>query len=271
MTTDIDGTIVFARDGDLYTVGRGGEKRLTTTDARESNPAWSPKGDSIIFASDRDGQADLYTMAAEGSHVKRLTNSPGEEWAAGWSPDGKRIAFATFADPGGGAVWAMNGDGSGLTKIYADANAFIGFEEWSADGSILLAIDKAGGGELDLYAMSPDGKNLTAIVHSPGDDSGGRVSPDGSKLAFWSDKGPRGDGPGIYVSAPDGSDPTAVYRDALGIDIAPLSWSPDNSQIAWVGKFEGGSASAMYVQAIKGGDRRQVTAELPEQTLIDWK
>jgi Tol biopolymer transport system component len=270
-STDIDGTVVFARGGDLYTLGRGGEKRLTMTDAREESPEWSPKGDAIIFTSDRDGQTDLYTMAADGTHVARLTNTSGEEGAAGWSPDGKRVAFVTFADPGGGTVWVMNADGSSLTKIYADANAFIGFEEWSADDRILLGIDKAGGGELDVYAMSQDGKQLSAIVQSPGDDSSGRTSPDGSKLAFWSDNGPGGEGPGIYVSAPDGSHPMAVYGDTLGLDTASLAWSPDNSEIAWAGKFEGGSGSAIFVQAIQSGDRRQLTEELPEPTRIDWK
>jgi len=46
---------------------------------------------------------------------------------------------------------------------------------------------------------------------------------------------------------------------------------PDSSHIAWVGKFEGGSASAMYVRATQQGDRRQLTDKLQEQTGIDWK
>jgi Tol biopolymer transport system component len=271
ISTAIDGTIVFARGGDLYTLGRDGEKRLTMTDAGEGSPEWSPKGDAVIFTSDRDGQTDLYTITADGSHVKRLTDTPGEEGAAGWSPDGKRVAFVTFADPGGGAVWVMDADGSRLTKIYADATAFIGFQEWSRDGRILLGIDKAGGGELDVYAIGPDGKQLSAIVQGPGDDSGGRMSPDGSKLAFWSDNGPGAEGPGIYVSGPDGGHPTAVYRDTLGLDTASLAWSPDNREIAWAGKFEGGAASAIYVQAIQSGERRQLTGELPAPTRIDWK
>src|SRR5829696_5974487 len=41
MTTDIDGTIVFARNGDLFTFGRAGEKQLTATDWVEKAPEWS--------------------------------------------------------------------------------------------------------------------------------------------------------------------------------------------------------------------------------------
>jgi Tol biopolymer transport system component len=271
LSSDISGTLVFARGGDLYTIEAAGEKQLTATELVESAPEWSPDGRSIVLTGETEGRTDLYVIAADGTGARRLTNTPDVEGAAGWSPDGKRIAFATFADPGGGRVSVIDADGSRPAEIYADANAFIGFDEWLPDGRILLGIDRAGGGELDLYALEPKTKRLVALVQNPGDDSGGRLSPDGTKLAFWSDNGPGGEGPGIYVARANGKSPHLVFADTLGLDTASLAWSPDNTEIAWAGKFEGGSASAIFAGANTGANLRQLTGQLSAPSRIDWR
>jgi len=49
-------------------------------------PAWSPDGSRLAFASDRDGNFEIYTMNPDGSQVVRLTNSPDQEGSVGWSP-----------------------------------------------------------------------------------------------------------------------------------------------------------------------------------------
>jgi tricorn protease-like protein len=50
------------------------EKRLTTNEAYDSKPAFSPSGTKIVFMSDRDGDYDLYVMDADGTDVRQLTN-----------------------------------------------------------------------------------------------------------------------------------------------------------------------------------------------------
>jgi TolB protein len=269
-TTDVEGSIVFQRGGDLWVVDQRGERALMTTPWIETRPAWSDDGTTVVFASNKDGQIDLYTMKADGSNLTRLTQTPADEGAAGWSPDGKRIAFVTFADPGGGTVWVMNADGTNATEIYKDANAFIGFDEWSPNDRLLLSVDKAGGGELDLYSIDPDGTDISAVVQNRGDDSGGRYSNDGSKLAFWSDGGPAGGEPGIYIMSKDGS-VLKIFADPFAIDTVALAWSSDEREIAWTGKFEGGAGSPIFVMSADGGNLRQLTEALPEASGIDWR
>ena len=68
---------------------------LTAGPQNDNFPAWSPKGDRILFTSDRDGDWELYTIRPDGSDLKRLTHSPGNDAHATWSLDGEWIAFAS--------------------------------------------------------------------------------------------------------------------------------------------------------------------------------
>jgi TolB protein len=97
-------------------------------------PAWSPRGDRILFTSDRDGDWELYTMRPDGSDLKRLTRSPGNDAHAAWSFDGEWIAFASarggFKDEmpvgegggqGAGDIFVMRADGSDVRRLTDDA------------------------------------------------------------------------------------------------------------------------------------------------------
>jgi Tol biopolymer transport system component len=55
--------------------------------AYDSDPAFSPGGGKVVFASDRDGDYDLYITNADGSGApQRLTNYPGDERSPDWQP-----------------------------------------------------------------------------------------------------------------------------------------------------------------------------------------
>lgn len=74
-----DGTeIVFCYKGDIYKVpAQGGTAvQLTTQASYEANPVWSPEGKQIAFASDRNGNFDLFIMPADGGVARRLTYHP---------------------------------------------------------------------------------------------------------------------------------------------------------------------------------------------------
>lgn len=56
-------------------------------EAEDVDPAFSPDGTKIVFASARSGDREVYTMnAADGSDVRRLTNSPGFDGRCDWQP-----------------------------------------------------------------------------------------------------------------------------------------------------------------------------------------
>jgi Tol biopolymer transport system component len=107
---------------------------LTTGPQNDNFPAWSPTGDLILFASDRDGDWELYTIRADGRDLKRLTISPGNDAHPTWSLDGEWIAFAStrggfkdempIAEGGGqgaGDIFVMRRDGSDVRQLTDDA------------------------------------------------------------------------------------------------------------------------------------------------------
>ena len=70
-------------------------KRLTRSPGYDAECSYSPDGNHILFVSDRDGDADIYTMNADGENVRQLTNSAGYDGGPFYSPDGKWITYRT--------------------------------------------------------------------------------------------------------------------------------------------------------------------------------
>ena len=92
--------------------------------------AWSPDGEKIAFASERDEDAEIYVMNADGSGQTRLTDvEGGDHWPPTWSPEGDRITFTSDGAEEVGEIYVMNADGSGLTQL-TDDPATDAFPAW---------------------------------------------------------------------------------------------------------------------------------------------
>ncbi|CAN5779240.1 hypothetical protein BH20ACI3_BH20ACI3_15570 [soil metagenome] len=111
----------------LYVINTdgGGRTRITNVPvvAPGSNfspdlagPTWSPDGVRLAFASNRDGNAEIYVVSASGGTATRLTNNPAQDTLPVWSPDGAKIAFTSGRD-GNSEIYVMNADGTNQTRI----------------------------------------------------------------------------------------------------------------------------------------------------------
>ena len=76
----------------------GAENRRIVTDPSAGFPAWSPDGKQIAFMSNRDGNWDIYLVAADGKGLRRLTRSKSSEGLPAWSPNGKGVAYLSDQD-----------------------------------------------------------------------------------------------------------------------------------------------------------------------------
>ncbi len=95
-------TIAFSAEGDLWTIGlKGGlASRLTTHPGQETNPAFSPDGQTVAYIADYEGPSEIYTMPATGGLPTRRTfDGGGLSGLSGWTPDG-RILYATSSFAG---------------------------------------------------------------------------------------------------------------------------------------------------------------------------
>ncbi len=160
--------------------------RLTFHDAFDSGPDWSPDGRRIAFASDRDGNREIYVMNADGFGVTRLTVNDAIDSSPAWSPDGRRIAFHSTRD-GNWEVYVMNADGSGVTRL-TNNDARDWHPEWSPDGRSIV-FDSNRDGNLDIYGVNADGSGLTRLTVHGADDFSPAWSPDGRRIAFVSGSG----------------------------------------------------------------------------------
>ena len=89
-------TIVFAAEGDLWTVPAAGgmARRLTTHPAEETSPAISPDGATLAFTAHYEGPAELYTMPLSGGVPVRRTYEADASIATTWTPEG-RLVYTT--------------------------------------------------------------------------------------------------------------------------------------------------------------------------------
>jgi dipeptidyl aminopeptidase/acylaminoacyl peptidase len=93
----------------IFNVAAKSTTQITSGDFDDSEPAWSPDGKSLAFASNRSSDPDsnyeahIWVVSADntdkGAHLTQVTPNPGPDSAPTWSPDGKWIAYVTELDP----------------------------------------------------------------------------------------------------------------------------------------------------------------------------
>jgi Tol biopolymer transport system component len=124
-----------------------GAAPLVTFGGWDGQPAWSPDGATIAFATDYvfyDFTSDIFVTTLDGSRVTKLTNStiysgaPVYYWPA-WSPDGRKLAIVVclvaFDTCASSTLAVMNADGSGLTVLTRGRE--LSSPTWSPDGSTI--------------------------------------------------------------------------------------------------------------------------------------
>jgi TolB protein len=232
-----DLALVSTRDGDyaIYAMNADGgrQKRLTKAKIDTSSPAglffqidpaWSPDGATIAFASKRAGTFDIYVMRADGTGTRRLTSTRGDDTHPTWSPDGEQLAFERTDD-----IYAMSADGNRVHLISAGP-ASDGNPAWSPDGRWIAFVRKTPGTEVrELWLVRPDGSlqhrltSLQAMSLSPA------WSPDSKRIAFATDVvGQLFD---IYVVGVDGKGIRRLTRS--GPSAFEPAWSPDGKTLAF--------------------------------------
>jgi Tol biopolymer transport system component len=250
-----DLVFVSTRDGDYALFGADAKgrhaRRLTKEKGDPStqaglffqvDPAWSPDGQEIAFASLREGTGHIYVMRWDGTGLRRLTSGPKSDDHPSWSPDGKRIVFARegalFVAPAAGGPARRIGKGPGSAADPA----------WSPDGK-LIAYDyrRPGYASRELWVMRADGTGNRQLTNFGQLAAWPSWSPDGKRVAFHSNV--RYGHLEIYTIGVDGKGLREVTQSTT--DVFQPAWSPNGQGIAYA------SDGAIWVD--HGGTETQLT------------
>jgi eukaryotic-like serine/threonine-protein kinase len=189
-------TIVYASrasdNWDIYLQRIGGKNRINLTqDSKADNtqPAFSPDGERIVFRSEREG-GGLFLMGSTGESILRLTDGG---YNPVWAPNGKQIAFATgnvsqpIRRPTVSELWSVE-MATGKKRLISKGDAV---QPNYSPGGYRIAFWAQGkeSGQSDIFTIPASGGEPVAITNDAAFDWNPVWSPDGSLIYFCSDRG----------------------------------------------------------------------------------
>ena len=288
-----DNRYLYARtvggNTDIYSSNETGANlvRLTAATTVETAPQLSPNRDFVAYASNANGQFQLYTMGRDGSNQRRITTLAAEGYNnAGvgyrWSPDGAQLIYAHYDQ-----LLRLNRDGTGLT-VLATAPAGRHFREcdWTAQQGGRLVVQTIGVNPYDseIYLYNVDGSNPVLLVGNlPGRLDSPSFSVDGRTVLYSRDVAGFNSASGrqqdahVFAQRIDGSSTVDVTGGSAGTpsskptgtnDILPR-YSPDGFRIIFVNRFNDDlSPPDVYVADLDGRNRAKLFSNA---FLPDWK
>jgi Tol biopolymer transport system component len=204
----------LTRNADIWVndLSRGASTRLTFAPTLEFNGAWSPRGDSVVYQSNRNAFYDLYIKSADGSGedqalvISKRNKTPGE-----WSPDGHYLAYWSSSDPKTKQdIWLlpMAGERKPIPFLQTEFNELN--PTFSSD-SRWIAYQSDETGKPEIYARLVDG-------------TGGKfkVSTNGGRRPIW-----RADKRKLYFTSMDRKLEVAY------VNVTPTSIVVDSIKTMW--------------------------------------
>jgi TolB protein len=189
----------LALDARLYQIGRGEGPVLNKTyrgqDLRTLVHAWANDviaqftgqrgvfGSRIAFAM---GKGEVATVGMDGADMKVVTSMKSPCFMPAYSQTGGQIAFTSYL-MGGADLWVVSAGGGRARRISKRPGLNTGPAWFPGGGSLVATLSYEGNAE--LYRISAeDGSVQARLTNSSGIDLSASVSPDGSKIAFVSDR-----------------------------------------------------------------------------------
>jgi eukaryotic-like serine/threonine-protein kinase len=296
VTTSAQGTLVVqhwtpSRTRIVWRDPHGAVTGVAVPDLGTLGASISPDGSRLAYSG--FDPADLFVLDLSTGISTRLTFENQAVGSLVWSWDGRRIAFARLSGRGW-ETHVKSADGTGADSLLFHGPGLFSYPmSWSRDGRWLVAQCSEPDGNFDLWRVPiGTGAKPECYQHTPEQERGASLSPDGHWLLYVSDQG---GGRSVFVqSFPD---PGTKYQITVD-DAAGASWTGDGTAILVItqrqevvripittaGGFRQGATQHMftlpmtdYLLDIVPGERRFLTGSVLDQStstrleiVFDW-
>ena len=221
---------------DIRTVSVDGGTPLSVTDDAELDwsPTWSPDGRYLYFSSNRRGATNVWRVAIDeetgetrGDPEPVTAETTATAQHVSFSSDGRRLAYASSVTTQN--LWRVPFDPETETIVenpiaVTEGSQPLYHPQVSPDGDWIVVAEN----NEDLFIVKSDGSELRRLTDDDYRNREPRWSPDGTSIAFQSDRGGTYD---IWTIKPDGSE-LKQLTDAPHLTLMAPVWSPDGSQVA---------------------------------------
>lgn len=254
----------------LVSFETGQRRKLTNAPAEslgDTGPRFSPDGQTLAFKRTvSPGVNDLYLISLTGAGgPRRVTFDNGYIAAHAWMPTSSELIYSsTTAKPQG--LWRLpvsHGSPRPITSLSAEPTNLaisrkgnrLAYSHWFADTNIW---------RIPLVQDHSDGQGPLELISSTRDERSGQYSPDGTKIAFRSDRSGASE---IWMSDAEGNNPVQLTSFGGPLTGTPR-WSPDGLQIAFDSR-PGGNADIYTIRPASGTVRR-ITRDQAEDAVPSW-
>jgi Tol biopolymer transport system component len=179
--------------------GEAAAESLTFGNNDDVEPAWSADGQDVYFASSRGSvpNFNIWRVGAGGGVPVQITSFDEDDTAPAVSSDGRMLAFVSTLNLGTAHVYTMAIGVAGVTPLTGDPGYVESEPTWIPQSDV-VAFSRDDGIDANVWFQSLGGDTPLQGTFGAGSlgDGGAAWSPDGTKLAFHSD---RDGNPEIYV------------------------------------------------------------------------
>jgi dipeptidyl aminopeptidase/acylaminoacyl peptidase len=232
---------------------------FTSGEKQDLQPRWSPDGSTLAFVSNRTGSKQLWLIDVRGGEPRQLTKHPTDVLDLAWSPDGQQLAFV--------ANGAAHRRAAMVLDETDDRKRIVRVREYRHRGD-----GRGYFGTLRRHVWLVDAATgaTTQLTDGGADDGSPAWSPDGSTIAFVSDRSAERDwhwgGEAIHlVDVATGRVRRLTIENGRA---AYPSWSPDGGTIAYPGNAHPHESSPintrLRVVDVATGKARSLTDDLDQ-------
>ena len=212
-------------------------RRVTADTFYESDPSWAPDGSSLVYASQRSGNSDLWILQRDGS-TTQLTFDSSEDSQPTWSSDGRSILFTSSRDVSatldrsvffgytfGGGIWSIPAFGGEASRIVDD-----GFNPSWAPDSPRFAYDSSADGPRRIWIADASGESRNRLSADESDLAAHirpSWSPSGQWIVYERQPGSQASAGALVLISSDGNESFQLTK-GIHRDMAP-AWANERT------------------------------------------